>query len=142
MDEFVPGPQGKRRLVIMGVENHTDPTGGTKFDEMSGDDVSDGDDGPISASQNPDPAVRDQAERLAASFEWLASMDLESPSTQPPCRMKFVPGYMEGSYRATMRVALNAIDEGRSLNSMLRISRGWRSFLILPQLLLHRLPRV
>ena len=57
-------------------------------------------------------------------------MDLESLSTLPPCRMKFVPGFMKGSHRAAMRVALNAIDdEGRSLNSMLRISRGWRSFL-------------
>ena len=54
-------------------------------------DVSDGDDamggqssvevGPISASQAPDHAVTIQVERLVASFEWLASMDLESLHT-------------------------------------------------------------
>ena len=65
-------------------------------------------------------------------------MDLESLFQQRPCLMKSVPGFMKGSYRVAMRVALNEIDEGRSLTSVMRISRGWGLFLILPRLLLHR----
>ena len=48
---------------------------------------------------------------------------------------------MKGSCCAAMRVVLNEIDEGRSSNSMLRISRGWTLFLILPRLLLYMPPR-
>ena len=33
-----------------------------------------------------------------------------------------VPGFMKGSNRAAMRVALNEFDEGRSANSKMRIS--------------------
>ena len=51
-------------------------------------------------------------QRLAASFEWLASMDLGSLFQQRPCLMKSVPGFMKGSYRAAMRVALNEFLEG------------------------------
>ena len=111
-DEEVPGPQSRPRLVIMGIENRSDLADGTQLDEMSGEDVSDGDDamagqsnvevGPISVSQAPDATVTVQVQRLAASFEWLASM----------CLMKSVPGFMKGSCRAAMRVALNEIDEG------------------------------
>ena len=128
----VPGPQSRRRLVIMGIENHSDLAGGTQLEEMSGEDVSDGDDamagqsdvevGPIPANQAPDATVTVQVERLAASFEWLSSMDLEFLFQQRPCLMKSVPDFMKGSYRAAMRVAL-------------------RLFLILLRLLLHRPPR-
>ena len=131
-DDEVPGLQGRRRLVIMGVVNHSDPIGRTQLDEMSGEAVFDGDMVDDREGQSnlevesaptvaPDPVVTVQAERLVASFEWLASLDMETLFTQRLCIMKSVPGFMKGSYRAAMRIALNEIDEGRSLNSMSRI---------------------
>ena len=74
----VPGLQGRRRLVIMGVENRSDPIGRTQLDEVSGEAVLDGDMVDDREGQSdlevesalavaPDPAVTVQAER-----EWLA----------------------------------------------------------------------
>ena len=66
-------------------------------------------------------------------------MDLETVSAQRACLMKkSVPGFMKGFYRSAMRVALAEIDEGRNHRALLRTSRGWKLFLALPRLLLHR----
>ena len=80
-------------------------------------------------------------ENLSASFEWLASVDLESVFSQRACVMKAVPGFMRGAYRSAMRLALAEIDEGRAHNMNMRMSRGWKLFLLLPRLLLFRPPR-
>ena len=50
------------------------------------------------------------------------------------CLLKSVPGFMKGRNCAAMRVALNEIEEGRSLKTVMRISRGWNLFLILLRL--------
>ena len=55
--------------------------------------------------------------------------------------MKSVPGFMKGAYQSAMRIALAEIDEQRNHNVVSRISRGWRLFLVLPRLLLHKPPR-
>ena len=47
----------------------------------------------------------------------------------------------EGAYRSAMRVALAEIDQGRSEEDVTRSSRGWKLFLLLPRLLLHKPPR-
>ena len=48
---------------------------------------------------------------------------------------------MKGAYRSTIRVALTEIDQGRSDGDASRSSRGWKLFLLLPRILLHKLPR-
>ena len=48
---------------------------------------------------------------------------------------------MKGAYRSAMRVALTEIDQGRSDGDASRSSRGWKLFLLLPRLLLHKPPR-
>ena len=80
-------------------------------------------------------------ERFNRSFEWLAGVDLEAVFSQRPSLMKSVPGFMRGAYRSAMRVALTEIDQGRSDGDSSRSSRGWKLFLLLPQLLLHKPPR-
>ena len=55
--------------------------------------------------------------------------------------MKSLPGFMKGAYRSAIRIALTEIDEGRTPNAILRTSRGWKLFLLIPRLLLHRPPR-
>ena len=89
----------------------------------------------------PVPAVVVPVERFNRSFEWLAGVDLVAVFSQRPCLMKSVPGFMKGAYRSTMRVALTEIDQGRSDGDASRSSRGWKLFLLLPRILLHKLPR-
>ena len=55
--------------------------------------------------------------------------------------MTAVPGFMKGAYRSAMRAALAEIHERRSHHPILPASRGWKLFLVLPRLLLHRSPR-
>ena len=71
-----------------------------------------GDQDPVPISDLPFPPV--SAQRFSASFEWLASVDVESLFAKRACLMKAVPGFMKGSYRSAMRIALAEIDEGRS----------------------------
>ena len=99
-----------------------------------------GDQDPVPTSDPPLPPVASQLERVSASFEWLASGDLESLFAKRAC-LKAVPRFMKGAYRSAMRIALAEIDEGRSHHAILRASRGWKLFLLLPRLLLHRSPR-
>ena len=87
------------------------------------------------------PAITPQLESFTASFEWLASVDMEFLFTQRACLMKSIPGFMKGAYRSAIRIALTEIDEGRTRNAILRTSRGWKLFLLIPRLLLHRPPR-
>ena len=74
-------------------------------------------------------------ESFSASFEWLAAVDMESLFTQRAYHLKSVPD------RSAIRIALTEIDEGRTQDAFSRTSRGWKLFLLLPRLLLHRPPR-
>ena len=87
-DDEVPGPQERRRLVIIGVESRiVDCPVGNQAEERLPQDASDGEsvdnigghsdvlveNDPISTSQVPEPAVTNQMDRFSASFEGLAS---------------------------------------------------------------------
>ena len=94
-----------------------------------------------SVLEPPVPLIVAPVERFNRSFEWLAGVDLEGVFSQRPSLMMSVPGFMRGAYRSAMRVALTEIDQGRSDGDSSRSSRGWKLFLLLPRLLLHKLPR-
>ena len=55
--------------------------------------------------------------------------------------MKSVPRFLRGPYRTAMRVALEEIREGGRRDDVTRQERGWKLFLLLPRMLLHRSPR-
>ena len=97
-----------------------------------------GDQDPVPTSDPLLPPIAAQLERFSASFEWLASVDLESLFAKRACLMTAVPRFMKGAYRSAMRTALAEIDEGRSHHAILRASCGWKLLLLLPRLLLHR----
>ena len=86
----------------------------------------------------PVPAVAVLVDRFLDSFQWLAEVDVEVVFKQRPSLMKSVPGFLKGAYRSAMRVALAEIDQGRSEEDATRSSRGWKLFLLLPRLLLHK----
>ena len=95
----------------------------------------------VSVPEAPVPTVSVPVERFADSFQWLGEVDLEVVFKQCPCLMKSVPGFMKGAYRSAMRVAFAEIDQGRVERDATRSSRGWKLFLLLPRLLLHKPPR-
>ena len=95
--------------------------------------------GPVPSAAQVDPvvpAITAQLESFTASFEWLASVDMEFLFTQQACLMKSIPGFMKGAYRSAIRIALTEIDEGRTQNAILRTSRGWKLFLLIPKVTL------
>ena len=95
--------------------------------------------GPVPSAAQVDPvvpAITAHLESFTASFEWLASVDMEFLFTQQACLMKSIPGFMKGAYRSAIRIALTEIDEGRTQNAILRTSRGWKLFLLIPKVTL------
>ena len=143
-----------RRLVIVGAQTQVDPveptvpdpeqhhTSETESIESRGG-ISDmeGEVEVASVLEPPVLIIVAPVERFNRSFEWLAGVDLEAVFSQRPSLMKSVPGFMRGAYRSAMRVALTKIDQGRSDGDSSRSSRGWKLFLLLPRLLLHKPPR-
>ena len=55
--------------------------------------------------------------------------------------MKSVPRFLRGPCRTAMRVALEEIRKRWRRDDMTRQERGWKLFLLLPRMLLHRSPR-
>ena len=74
---------------------------------------------------------------LRGAFASLDDVNLVEEFDERACVMKSVPRFMNGPYKIAMRVALeemNTIDE-------VRVERGWKLFLLLPRMLLHRASR-
>ena len=150
-----PGRSGRRRLVILGAQTQEDLVDPTVLDEgleagsdhssdtesidtRSGTSDAAGEAEVVSLPEAPVPTV---SVPVTDSFQWLAEVDLEVVFKQRPCLMKSVPGFMKGAYRSAMRVAFAEIDQGRVERDATRSSRGWKLFLLLPRLLLHKPPR-
>ena len=72
-----------------------------------------------------------------AGFVSLEAVAMEEEFDERACVMKSVPRFLRGPYRIAMRVALEEIESADDT----RRERGWKLFLLLPRLLLHRSPR-
>ena len=57
------------------------------------------------------------------------------------CLMKSVPRFMRGPFRNCVRVALDEIIQDHSAHDVLRQTRGWKLFHMLPRMLLSCPPR-
>ena len=152
-----PERSGRRRLVIFGAQTQ-EPVDPIVFDEdlevgshhssdtesidsWGGTFDAAGEAEVVSVPEAPVPAVSVPVERFTDSFQWLGEVDLEVVFKQRPCLMKSVPGFMKGAYQSAMRIAFAKIDQGRVEGDATRSSRGWKLFLLLPRLLLHKPPR-
>ena len=71
---------------------------------------------------------------LRGAFASLDDVNLVEEFDERACVMKSVPRFMNGPHRIAMRVALDTTDE-------VRVERGWKLFLLLPRMLLHRASR-
>ena len=55
--------------------------------------------------------------------------------------MKTVPRFLWGSFRIALKVAIEEILNGAARRNMVQQERGWKLFLLLPRMMLHRSPR-
>ena len=100
----------------------------------------------VRADEIPDVAPEEPEMRIphmrgiAIAFRSLDDVNLENVFTFRPCLMKSVPRFMRGPFRNCVRVALDEIIQGHSAHDVLRQTRGWKLFHMLP-LLLSRPPR-
>ena len=75
---------------------------------------------------------------LRAAFLLLDGVSLVEEMQDRACIMKSVPRFMRGNYRIAMRTALEEICAGERTREEARAERGWKLFILLPRMLLHR----
>ena len=116
--------------------------------EMEDDTETVGDISEVGEEESPeatpmaDPiAVRRQIPGLQRAFALLDGVDLKSRFTFRACVMRTVPHFMKGAFRLGLRVALEEVLVGHSQRCDVRMTRGWKLFMLLPRMILHRPPR-
>ena len=68
-------------------------------------------------------------------------VDLSRVFARREAVMKGVPRILWGSFHIALKLALEELAAGSVANDRLRQERGWKLFLVLPRMLLHRPPR-
>ena len=76
--------------------------------------------------------------KFHAAFASLDDIDLKVIFSNRAAVMRSVPSFLQGAFRTTMRVALTELVKGIDEQSNVRMTRGWKLFLLLPRLLLHK----
>ena len=71
----------------------------------------------------------------------LISWDISEVFSCRASVMRTVPRFLWGSFRVALKVALEEIRVGHSTRNTQRLERGWKLFLFLPRMVLHRSPR-
>ena len=84
----------------------------------------------------PALAVRPSA-RTQSRFIALDTVNVREIIAVRACVMKAPPAFL-GAYKSAMRLALKEIVSGMEMQNQLRISRGWKLFVLLPRILLFR----
>ena len=87
-----------------------------------------------------EPEVNVVVPRVAGLREALLSLDrwnLPDLVKKRACVMRSVPRFLKGPHRNALRVAL----EEATAEQLCRQERGWKLFILLPRMLLHRPPR-
>ena len=76
-----------------------------------------------------------------AGFTQLDQWDLDVLFSRRASVMKTVPRFLWGSFRIALRVAMEEIVAGTVRSNEIQQERGWKFFLLLPRMVLHRSPR-
>ena len=87
------------------------------------------------------PPVRPSAFVTREGFAQLDEWDLVELFKQRGCLLRSVPRFLWGSFRICLKITLEEIVAGASRRNVLQQKRGWKLFLLLPRMMLHRAPR-
>ena len=96
--------------------------------------------------EEPEPSltqpVRIAPRRLDIShgLQSLDGVDLKTMFSRRGVVMKSVPKFLQGAWRAALRIVLEEVSTGRQVGDI-KQTRAWKLFLLLPRMLLHRKAR-
>ena len=76
-----------------------------------------------------------------AAFRVLDDVNLTTAFDKRACLMHRTSRFLRGPFRRALHVGLEEISEGCRVSDTRRQERGWKLFLLLPRMLLHRPPR-
>ena len=148
------GAEDTRRLVLVQSQQspavpaprpfdreHDNP--GFEEDTETVDGVSVGDDeGGFAATPVEVPPMIERPVRgLQGAFASLDGVNLKDRFKFRACVMRTVPYVMKGAFRLGLRAALEEVLAGFTQRSDVRMARGWKLFMLLPRMMLHRPPR-
>ena len=83
------------------------------------------------------PAVRPSS-RTQSGFIALDTVNVRKVIAVRTCLTKVPPAFLRGAHKSVMRLALQEIVSGMEIQNQLRISKGWKLFILLPRILLFR----
>ena len=136
----------RRRLVLFHLSSETESLE-SHVDDGDGDDRDGASEaGPEVAMMEenaedvtPLEVARPRPQVVRSALESLDEVDLRTLFSQRASLMKNIPRFLVGPYKNAVRVALAEV--GRSAGNQVLLERGWKLFLLLPRMLLHRRPR-
>ena len=152
--EDTPSTHPDRRMVLVQSQQspavpaprpfdreHDNP--GFEEDTETVDGVSVGDDegGPAATPVEFPPVIERPVRGLQGAFASLDGVDLKDRFKFRACVMRTVPYFMKGVSRLGLRAALEEVLVGFSQRSDVRMARGWKLFMLLPRMMLHKPPR-
>ena len=79
--------------------------------------------------------------RVSLGMSSLDEVQLDTIFERRAHVMRSIPHLLKGPYRAAVRLALREATVGRTTGDMLRLTRAWKLFLLLPRMWLSRPPR-
>ena len=119
----------------VGVDTHSDSQGSSSFvSEEEEQEV----EVPVVAGL---PPVRPSVAAQRSGFAQLDRWNVQEVFTRRASVMRTVPRFLWGSFRVALKVALEEVLTGQSRRDVAQQERGWKLFLLLPRMLLHRSPR-
>ena len=86
-------------------------------------------------------AVPVRMRNIASGMASLDVVNLKTVFERRACVMRSAPHFFRGALRASFRMALNKIVRGCEASDRTRQIRGWKLFMLLPRMSLHRPPR-
>ena len=151
--EDTPSTHPVRRLVFVQSQQlpavpaprpfdreHDNP--GFEEDIKTVDGVSVGDDEGFEATPVEVPPMIERPVRgLQGAFASLDGVDLKDRFKFRACVMRTVLYFMKGAFRLGLRAALEEVLAGFTQRSDVRMARGWKLFMLLPRMMLHKPPR-
>ena len=92
--------------------------------------------------EGPDVPLPRLPRRLFANgLQSMDGVDIRHVFHRRPLVMKSVPKFMQGAFRGGLRALMEDICASRLARDVLRQIRGWKAFLLLPRMSLHKPPR-
>ena len=142
--------EGRRRLVLMSRDTqemereHMRPIPENDEDEDSESDtisvggVSEAGEDAREEPTAPESPIRLRPRGRQEAFASLDVVELKSVFSHRAHLLRTIPFILKGAFRSALRTGLDEVIAGHDQGNESRLTRGWKLFMLLPRLLLHR----